>query len=464
MLAENPTATAYDVSWGAGLDRDSDRSVNGIGDFQTWVQFVNKKVEELQTGTNPNITTERRWDAPVNGSLDDMLPLAGTSGVATQMRGPIEPDADNSYSLGVTGRRWSSIWGHAATISGDVTIEGSNRTLLFSGTDGLIDMQDDSIFRIRGGSGKIDIWSNNADAIDVRDTGASNGWQGSASSLRPIQDDDVSLGEAAKRWSSFFTNLMEVTEVQSNLNPPATNPSNYSLGTAARRWDDLRLQGILDVTSGQAVFVDSPMSFLGTTRVISDFLPDTSGGDRDLGSSLANERWSNAFLEILDTDEVGSDLIPTSPTFYNIGATASPWSFAFVGFALDMDNNGSPNNLSTSPNRMSAAGVPKAWGLGKTSPDGWDEQYNCSGNPSSGATVVTVDLDNAFTGTDDYVVVVTVQGTGGEPIVAHVQNIADDQFAIRFWQQDLLAPNKEFLPLTPNVDTIKFSFVAFGRQ
>lgn len=95
-------SAAYAREWGEGAnDRDSDRATYGIKDFRTWVQFVNRKLDEIQTGGNPDPTplSRGRWDTPLH-SLDDVLPLAGSLNSWERMRGGIDPDTDGAYTLG----------------------------------------------------------------------------------------------------------------------------------------------------------------------------------------------------------------------------------------------------------------------------------------------------------------------------------------------------------------------------
>ena len=113
---------SFATTWGSGNDRDGDRAQYGVKDLQTFIEFTKKKLEELQTGTNPAIPTGVRvWDAPV-ASLDDVLPLTG-SGANHEMRGSIIPKTNALYDLGDISnifnlRRWRNISAVSANLEG----------------------------------------------------------------------------------------------------------------------------------------------------------------------------------------------------------------------------------------------------------------------------------------------------------------------------------------------------------
>lgn len=88
----------YRSTWGAGNDRNNNRSTYGIDDLRTFVQMTYKKLEEIQTGTNPNISDKNWWHAPA-ASLDDVVPLSGAVGNYA-MRGSIDFNANEAYDVG----------------------------------------------------------------------------------------------------------------------------------------------------------------------------------------------------------------------------------------------------------------------------------------------------------------------------------------------------------------------------
>ena len=97
-------------TWGGGSDRSDDRFDQGVFDLRTAMQAIFKKLEEIQTGTNtvlgPNL---RWWKTPAHGSLDDMVPLSGSVGASTQVRGNIEPDGNGTRTLGHLARAWNIV-------------------------------------------------------------------------------------------------------------------------------------------------------------------------------------------------------------------------------------------------------------------------------------------------------------------------------------------------------------------
>jgi hypothetical protein len=114
----------YRSSWGAGTDRDDERSVYGITDLRDFVQAVYKKLDEIQTGTNPGIGIKNWWHAPPN-SLDDVLPLSGATG-NFEMRGDVEYDLDATYNVGTDTVRPLTIFSDNVDVKEKLTVGGGS--------------------------------------------------------------------------------------------------------------------------------------------------------------------------------------------------------------------------------------------------------------------------------------------------------------------------------------------------
>jgi len=125
--------------WGAGVDdRNPDRGQFAIQDLYTWVKKTDQKIIEIQNGTNPLTTSERWWDTPIHGSLDDMLPLEGSVDAARRMRGSILPDTDITHDLGSSSLQWQDLYSQSVLTdfvqSDAVQIIGSATGLTTAGT------------------------------------------------------------------------------------------------------------------------------------------------------------------------------------------------------------------------------------------------------------------------------------------------------------------------------------------
>lgn len=103
----------YPQTWGSANDRDDDRDTYGLHNFHKFTQATLKKIEELQSSTNPNFSggnAVRWWKTPTY-SIDDALPLGGAAvGANYAMRGDIAWDADNAYDIGDVTNRLANIY------------------------------------------------------------------------------------------------------------------------------------------------------------------------------------------------------------------------------------------------------------------------------------------------------------------------------------------------------------------
>lgn len=80
LMYEGSPDLDYESQWGSVNQRTNNRIIHGNHSLSEWVQFVNKKLDEISSrGTNPNVSTARRWELPAS-SLDDVAPLSGATG------------------------------------------------------------------------------------------------------------------------------------------------------------------------------------------------------------------------------------------------------------------------------------------------------------------------------------------------------------------------------------------------
>jgi len=326
---EGDEDNSFALGWGGGLDRDADRALNGVRDLHTAVDALLKKVEEIQTGGNPNIIGERWWDAPVNGSLDAMLPLVGSSGVPTRMRGDIEPDATGqNRNLGDVAQRWGTVHTQNLEVTDVLPIGASSLGLDVGGSRfaaGFFDdLTVDSMFTVRGTSTFNDnvLLSENSPSLTLANQAASGGLtgiflidQGGGGGFLDIilfQDAGRTQLEVNNtfRVRAGFTDVLDI--VSTGMHPAAGVPT---LGLTGNRWS--------------AIYADSLYLTNGLNQgVRTDLVPGVHNS-LDLGSI-------NRFfreLHVVRINGASDTLLPNTNT-QTIGSNVDPWGGMFAALEV----------------------------------------------------------------------------------------------------------------------------------
>lgn len=137
---EGPEESGYIPDWGSGNTRNDDRATFGISDLRTWVQAVNQKMTEIQSGTDPwwKVTTEpldkkvsRNGDLTLDGNYKFLgsghsVTVEGTLNVDTMLYANqgIKTHAGGNIGEDTTEGRFGTLYATGARFTGSVAASG----------------------------------------------------------------------------------------------------------------------------------------------------------------------------------------------------------------------------------------------------------------------------------------------------------------------------------------------------
>lgn len=276
----------YRSAWGSGTDRDDDRSTYGITNLRTFVQAMYKKLEEIQTGNNPNITDKNWWHDPPT-SLDDVLPLTGATGNFS-MRGSIFFDSDGAYDIGESLRRVATLNTTLIDMTERMAVGGGISPGIDINSGAEISVNSSGYIRVQSG-GSLDIRAgalgsyqsaNNFDWTGAGDLFFTNGginmgfattfiYNSSVSAKVDTMEPDTAagsfLGQTANRYATVYASNVDVNNnltINSGGNLTATSCTVNLQGTTADL-DGSTLNWANVTTTGSIVAATAGSGFIG---------------------------------------------------------------------------------------------------------------------------------------------------------------------------------------------------------
>jgi hypothetical protein len=511
LYFEGTVSGTYARVWGGGDDRDADRQQHGTKDLRTALDALTKKVEEIQTGTNPAITTRRWWDVPLTGSLDDMLPLSGTA-TSGAVRGVTEWDGDAGASIKVSSNVANAdidiseqllAIGESCSVtvgdSGTVTVGPSSLLTFGSGTTlrpvdaaaavnlgttaerwlsihgrGLLTMVN---------SGNVDISlvpsSGNVVTIDKEDA-----LSGATAYVRDTwdidQDESTFSYTGTIRWRDATSGNLILQLQQLAVGVVGT------IGTTLERFnaflEGVSVYGSLDMITGTSLSVNSGALFNCVGKNVASLLPNATE-TINLGS--ATDRWSNVHVNVARFYNVAAafagNIFADGGTSLGLGAATDITVYPAAGdFRVVASGNtalitsegyldlvGTPNGLEATARRdvLSPRNIPKAWGTvdtdGTITTDGFNVTSVAVDGGDSSSLIVTLAQDMA---TAEYCVLAQFWSQTTAPINAglnvQVHSKAVGSFKLRLMQTTAT----EDTTVDWNATNYGCDFVVFGIQ
>lgn len=409
LYFEGVVSDTYARQWGSGNDRDNDRQQHGVKDLRTALDALYKKVEELQSGTNPSATNKRWWEAPTN-SLDDMLPLSGATGV-NDMRGDIHVSADATHSLGEVATRWLNTY----SINVEASAYNAQSTAATIGTSGTYF---DGIFTKN---------------VSVREA------------VTNLGVDKVGDSTNARTIGSLVGNFRSVgaTRETTLWEKLSNSGNNLEMHTYM---DDLGsfIRGINAESSG-----DLDTWTYGTFSTAKTMMRHSTGG------FLLRYAASGAASPITWTDVLDVDFPTQTLTIEEVDAPTK------VSTAI-LDMAATPLSAVTGPNQLVAGLIPKAWavidvvsGVGSVL-----NGVNIGSVSSVTAATVVLSIDEDLADTN-YSVVVTDLGSSGVFPVWRVLSQAVGSVTLGAWDVSVAFASGAINPTSTDVT---FAVAIFGDQ
>lgn len=318
--------TAYDSERLIGIDgifymrKDIDQTMNGV---LTTRNIIPQSNRSFDLGRN-----NRRWRQLYVSTLD------------AEFSTTLPPLADKTYDLGTSSRYWDTLY---------VDVIRSNNY-----TD-VIPLADGS-FSIGNISKKWNtIFARNS-KIDAYDT------------ILP-SNSTQNIGSLSNRWQTGYFNNLDVTNLSGSLIP--TNPDN--IGSSSNPWDELYVNVIKATTTETLLPAGGTVNLGSSGNKFNNVYAEVIRGDRylhllplttntyNIGSTAlkwnnlrvvnayidfyntliprnnsqsigtTSSRWNNTYLNILNVNNVSSNLIPTTNNDKTLGTNTRKWSDIYVG-------------------------------------------------------------------------------------------------------------------------------------
>jgi hypothetical protein len=324
---------SFRSAWGTAADRNDDRGgPNGIQDLQTFVAFVMKKLEEIQTGDNPiDYPGSRVWDDTPD-SLDNKLSLNGNP--STKPLGSIVFDTDEQATLPSSGdditigagvldlagsAEISMGTGPLQMAGGELTMTGASN-IAIDGTGSLTIasagavLNGDGVLTLNGtGSGGIVL--NNDGSITLNGTGSGD--------ITVNDDGDIILNGSG---SSNITvnNSGDITanggEIKAVGAAALVRAVDGSASTTLNPTDVTIADTGAGVVIGPALITSSVTETVTQGATDKRFLKIWSK-DIDLSGVLD----VGTFLDLTGGSAVTGDVLPSAGT-YKLGTPGNPWA------------------------------------------------------------------------------------------------------------------------------------------